>query len=138
MGVLSDRFGRETTCTLAFGCVSASIGMLVLAGQHPASLLTFLYAIFIALGYGVLSPVFPAIAGDLFAGPGFSTIYGTLYAVICLGLAAGAWSAGKIFDVTGSYSVALWIGLGLAILTPALLWIVAPRHPNPAPLRNDR
>lgn len=134
-GILSDRIGRETTGTLAFGCVLASIGMLVLAGRHPASSLPFVYAVLIAFGYGVLSPVFPAVASDLFAGPGFSTIYGALYGVICLGLAAGAWSAGKIFDVTGSYGVALWIGVGMAALTPALLWIVAPRRPNPAPRR---
>ena len=134
-GILSDRIGRETTCTLAFGCVAASIGMLVLAGRHPTSALAFVYAVLIAFGYGVLSPVFPAVAGDLYAGPGFSTIYGSLYAVICLGLAAGAWSAGKIFDVTGSYNVALWIGLAMAVLTPALLWVVAPRRPNPASLR---
>jgi MFS family permease len=137
-GILSDRNSRETACTLAFGCVAASIGMLVLAGRHPTSSLSFAYAVLIALGYGVLSPVFPAVASDLFAGPGFSTIYGTLYAVICLGLAAGAWSAGKIFDVTGSYSVALWIGLAMAVLTPALLWVVAPRRPNPAALRTER
>jgi MFS family permease len=132
-GVLSDRAGRELACTLAFGCVAASIGMLVLAGRYPASLIPFAYAVLIGLGYAVLSPVFPAVAGDLFAGPGFSTIYGTLYAVICLGLAAGAWSAGEIFDLTTSYALALWIALGMTVLTPALLWGVAPRRPNPAP-----
>ena len=132
-GVLSDRAGRELACTLAFGCVAASIGTLVLAGRYPASLIPFAYAVLIGLGYAVLSPVFPAVAGDLFAGPGFSTIYGTLYAVICLGLAAGAWSAGKIFDLTASYAAALWIALAMAVLTPALLWAVAPRRANPAP-----
>jgi MFS family permease len=132
-GVLSDRAGRELACTLAFGCVAASIGALVLAGSYPASLIPFAYAVLIGLGYAVLSPVFPAVAGDLYAGPGFSTIYGTLYAVICLGLAGGAWSAGKIFDLTASYAGALWIGLWTVLLTPALLWIVAPRRPNPPP-----
>ena len=132
-GAFSDRAGREPACTLAFGCVTASIGMLVLAGRYPASLLPFAYAALIGLGYAVLSPVFPAVAGDLFAGPGFSTIYGTLYAVICLGLAAGAWSAGKIFDLTASYAAALWIALAMAALTPALLWAVAPRYGNPPP-----
>jgi MFS family permease len=131
--VLSDRVGRELACTLAFGCVAAAIGTLVLAGSYPASLIPFVYAILIGLGYAVLSPVFPAVAGDLFAGPGFSTIYGTLYAVICLGLAAGAWSAGKIFDLTASYAAALWIALAMAVLTPAILWVVAPRRPNPPP-----
>jgi MFS family permease len=133
-GVLSDRAGREIACTLAFGCVAAAIGTLVLAGRYPASLAPFVYAVLIGLGYAVLSPVFPAVASDLFAGPGFSTIYGTLYAVICLGLAAGAWSAGKIFDLTGSYAAALWCALGMALITPAIVWVVAPRKPNPAPV----
>jgi MFS family permease len=132
-GILSDRSGRELSCALAFGCVAASIGLLVLAGRSPASWLPFAYAVLIGLGYSVLSPVFPAVASDLFGGPGFSTIYGTLYAVICVGLAAGAWSAGEIFDATASYALALWVALGMAILTPILVWFVAPRRPNPAP-----
>ncbi len=132
-GVLSDRAGRELAAGLAFGLVCLSIGVLVLAGRSPQSWLPYLYAVLIAFGYGVLSPVFPAIAGDLFPGPGFSTIYGTLYGVICLGLAAGPWAAGKIFDSTGSYGVALWTGLALAAVTPGLLWLAAPRRPNPVP-----
>ena len=132
-GILSDRAGRELAGVLAFACVAAGIGTLVLAGRYPASLVPFVYAALIGLGYAVLSPVFPAVASDLFAGPGFSTIYGTLYAVICLGLAAGAWSAGKIFDVTGSYAMALWIAFAMAVLTPGLLWVVAPRRANPPP-----
>ena len=134
-GVLSDRAGRELACTLAFGCVAAGIGTLALAGRYPESLIPFAYALLLGLGYAVLSPVFPAVAGDLFAGPGFSTIYGTLYAVICLGLAAGAWSAGKIFDLTASYAAALWIALAMAALTPAILWVVAPRRANLPPAR---
>jgi MFS family permease len=86
-----------------------------------------------AFGYGVLSPVFPAAASDLFSGPGFSTIYGALYTVICLALASGPWIAGQVFDLTGSYAGALWIGLGMAVVSPALLWLVAPRRPNPPP-----
>ncbi len=134
-GVLSDRAGRELATTLAFGCVALSIGALVLAGRHPHAGLPYLYAVLIGLGYGVLSAVFPAIASDLFAGPGFSVIYGTLWAVICLGLALGPWLAGRIFDLTGSYGTALWLGLGMAVIAPALLWIVAPRRPNPVPAR---
>ena len=95
----------------------------------------YVYAGLNAFGYGVLSPVFPAIASDLFRGPGFSTIYGSLYTAICIGLAAGPWAAGQIFDLTGSYSMALWLGLVMAVVSPALLWIVGPRRPNPPPLK---
>ena len=132
-GIFSDRFGRELTCGLAFGCTLASLGVLVLAGAYPASLLPYAYAVLIGLGYSVLSPVFPAIASDLFGGRGFPAIYGALYTVICVGLALGAWMAGKAYDVTGSYALAFWIGALNAVLTPVLVWITAPRRPNPPP-----
>ena len=132
-GILSDRTGREPAYALAFGCVMASIGALGLAGAHPASPLPYLYAVLIGLGYAVMAPVPPAIASDLFGGPSFPTIFGALYIVTCLGLATGTWSAGEIFDRTGSYAGALWLGLGMAILSPILLWLAAPRRPNPPP-----
>jgi MFS family permease len=133
-GVLSDRAGRELAYSLAFGCVVASIALLALAGRHPASALPYLYAALFGLGYGAMAPVPPAATGDLFSGPAFSTIYGTLYTILSLGIASGAWMAGLIFDRTGSYAPALWVGLGMAILSPTLLWIAAPRRPNPPPV----
>ena len=45
---------------------------------------------------------------------------------------------GWIFDATGSYAGALWGGIVLAVITPALLWLAAPRRPNPAPARARR
>jgi len=132
-GWLSDRTNREMAYGLAFVCVALSIGALVLAGMYPTSFLLYLYAVLIGLGYGVMAPVPPAVASDLFGGPGFSTIFGTLYVVTCLGLAIGTWSAGEIFDRTGSYAAALWLALVMAVLSPALLWLVAPRRPNPPP-----
>ena len=132
-GVFSDRAGRELAGTLAFGCVAGSLGILALSGRHPDTLLPYLYAVLIGIGYGALSPVFPAVTSDLFGGPGFPTIYGALYTVICAGLGLGAWAAGWIFDATGSYAGALWCGLALAAITPVLLWLAAPRRPNPVP-----
>lgn len=134
-GVLSDRTSRELAYSLAAGCMAAGTGLLVLAGKYPASALPYVYAALTAFGYGVLSPVFPAAASDLFGGPGFATIYGALYTTICLGLASGPWAAGRIFDLTGSYAAALWIGLAMAVVSPVLLWLAAPRRPNPPPIR---
>ncbi len=132
-GALSDRAGRELAYGLALGCVMASIWVLVIAGTRQTLPWLYLYAMLIGLGYGVMAPVPPAIASDLFGGPGFSTIFGTLYLVLCLGLAAGTWSAGELYDLTGTYAVALWVGLAMAVISPALLWVVAPRRPNPPP-----
>jgi MFS family permease len=134
-GVLSDRTGREPAYTMSFACVVASVGILALAGRYPDSSLLYLYAVLIGVGYAGTAPLTPAAASDLFGGPSFSTIFGTLHTVLTAGGAFGAWVAGQIFDQTGSYALALWLALGNAILAPALMWIVAPRRPHPPPAR---
>jgi MFS family permease len=127
-GALSDRVSRELAYALAFLCVLASIGMLVLAGRSPASSLPIWYALLIGLGYAAMAPLPPAAISDVFGGPTFSTIFGAAYLLGGMGLASGTWSAGKIFDLTGSYAGALWIGVAMAILSPLLLWLAAPRR----------
>ncbi len=130
-GVLSDRAGRERAYSLAFGCVATSLGALVLAGWHQTTVWLIVYAALFGLGYAVMAPVPPAATGDLFGGPGFSTIYGLIYMLAGLGLAAGTWGAGWVFDTSGSYALALWLALAMAVLSPGLLWAAAPRRANP-------
>lgn len=137
-GALSDRTTRPLAYGLAFACVAASIGGLVLAGRYPASFLPYLYAVLIGVGYAAMAPLAPAVANDLFGGPGFSMIFSTMYTLGALGLAAGTWSAGWIFDASGSYAGALWLGLLMATVSPLLMWSVAPRRPVPEPSRPDR
>jgi MFS family permease len=132
-GTLSDRVGREVTYSLAFVCVAASVGLLALAGAHPRTPLPYVYALLIGVGYAVTAPLTPAIASDLFGGPQFPRIFGLLHFTNSLGGALGAWVAGFIFDRSGSYALALPISAAMALLAPGLLWVVAPRRPNPPP-----
>jgi MFS family permease len=132
-GTLSDRVGREPTYSLAFGCVALSVACLALAGAYPRTPLPYVYALLIGVGYAVTAPLTPAIASDLFGGPRFPRIFGLLHLMNSLGGAAGPWIAGWLFDRTGSYALALPLAAGMALLAPALLWVVAPRRLNPAP-----
>ena len=132
-GTLSDRIGREPTYTLAFACVAASVGVLALAGAYPRTLVPYAYAVLIGVGYAATAPLTPAIASDLFGGPRFARIFGLLHLANSVGGALGAWVAGRIFDATGGYGLALPIAAGMALVAPSLLWVVAPRRPNPAP-----
>jgi MFS family permease len=135
-GVLSDRRGRELTYGLGFGCVALSVVLLALAGMFPNSSLPYVYAIVMGAGYAVTAPVLPAISSDLFGGPGFSSIFGLLHMSMGIGSALGAWGAGRIFDLTGSYTAAFGLAFALALLSPAILWLVGPRRPNPPPCRH--
>ena len=134
-GAMSDRSGREVAYSLAFSCTAASVGALALAGAYPATLLPYLYGILMGLGYAGTAPLTPAAASDLFRGPGFSMIFGTLHFVLTIGAAAGSWGAGKFFDWTGSYALALVMGLIASLVAPALMWVAAPRRPHPPPAR---
>jgi MFS family permease len=132
-GALSDRTGREVAYTLSFGCVVAGVGALVLAGWYPGTLMPYVYGTLIGLGYAGTAPLTPAAASDMFGGPGYSIIFGSLHFLLCLGAATGSWSAGRIFDGTGSYAWALWVALAAAIIAPALMWVAAPRRPHAPP-----
>ena len=78
---------------------------------------------------------FPATARDLFTSPFFPSIFGTLAISGSLGAALGAWLGGWLYDVTGGYTAMLIVSVVLALLEPLLLWLAAPRLPNPAPRR---
>jgi MFS family permease len=129
-GGLSDRTGREVSYSWALLCLVASLGFLVLSGSQPASVLPYVYAILFGLGYAGTAALTPAATSDLFAGPGFSSIFGSLQVLLCLGAALGSWGAGKIFDVTGSYTLALWLAFAGSLAAPTLMWLAAPSRPK--------
>ena len=134
-GYLMDRTLRELVYTLASVSLVLCIGALALAGAYPLSILPYLFAVVLGLGYAITAPFTPAVSNDLFGGPGFSTIFGSIHISLGLGTAAGAWAGGEVFDLTGSYALAMWGALGLFCFSCALLWIVAPRRENPVPWR---
>ena len=132
-GGLSDRTGRELSYSWALLCLVASLGFLVLSGSQPASVLPYAYAILFGLGYAGTAALTPAATSDIFAGPGFSSIFGSLQVLLCLGAALGSWGAGKIFDVTGTYTLALWLAFAGSLAAPTLMWLAAPSRPNRSP-----
>jgi len=119
-GTLSDR-------TPAAGlrprlpCVVASIGGLVLAGWYPTPTPAPVRGPHRRwlCGHGSL----PRPSRATCSRSGFLDDLRALYTVSGFGLAAGTWSAGWIFDLTGSYAGALWLGLVMAMLSPLLMWM---------------
>jgi hypothetical protein len=105
-GALSDRVGRQLAYTLAFLCVAASVGLLALAGAHPRTLVPYGYAILIGVG---LRGDRAAHAGDRQRPLRRAPLRPHLRDLALRELAA------------------------MALLAPTLLWVVAPRRPNPAP-----
>jgi MFS family permease len=127
LGSLSDRIGREMAYSI--GSIAAFVGIMLLMSIQDTSQpwRLYLFVLTYGLGYGALGPVYAAAAADLFPGKHLGTILGVLEAGYGLGGALGAFVAGYLFDVLGSYVVSFTLVLGAIAISCASLWLAAPR-----------
>ncbi len=126
-GWASDRFGRERTFTLGIATMVTSIILLVAVGRVQSLPLVGIFALAFAFGYAINAPLNPASAGDIFASRSFGGIFGVMNLGGGFGGAFGAWLAGFIFDVTGSYYVAFATAAISSSLAIIGIWLAAPR-----------
>ena len=132
-GALSDRIGREITYTLGLSCTLLAVITLSFVGSVPGLLLPIMFAVLLGIGYSANAPIIPSVTRDLFAGPRFPSIFGTLSMFAAMGGATGSWLGGFLFDISGSYQLMLMAAAGMAIFGPAMLWLAAPRNPELPP-----
>jgi MFS family permease len=135
LGALSDRIGREWVWTA--GCLgfAASYAALLALEHVPSYLL--LYAMVFAqgfFGYGLTSVMGPIVA-EIYEGPHFGSIFGTITIALIGGGAAGPWLAGAIQDAFGSYRPAFILIIGCSIVSALAIWIAAPRRVRRVPGR---
>lgn len=131
LGHLSDRIGREWSWTIASGGFVACYVLLLVLEHAPSAPLMYLMVVAQGcLGYG-LAPIYGAVASDLFPGPRFGTIFGTLSLGAGLGAAAGPWTGGVLFDLTGTYAPAFVLAGVAAAASAGFVWLAAPRKAHP-------
>jgi MFS family permease len=123
LGHLSDRIGREWVWMI--GNLGFVICYLCLIGLRSTPTPVLLYLMVVTqgtLGYSLTSVMGPMPA-EIFEGPHYGSIFGTVMVAAILG---GAWMTGIIYDATGSYSAAWWMAIGLSVLSILSIWLAAP------------
>jgi MFS family permease len=126
LGALSDRIGREWIWTA--GCLGFVISYAALLGLEHAQSSALLYAMVFAqgfLGCGLTS-VMGAIVAEIFEGPHYGSIFGTLTIALISGGAVGPWMAGAIHDATGSYRIAFLLIIAFCLVSIVAIWMAAP------------
>ena len=126
LGALSDRIGREWVWTA--GCAGFVICYAALIALEYAPSTALLYVMVISqgfLGYALTS-VMGAIVAEIFEGPHYGSIFGTLTVSLISGGAAGPWIAGAIHDATGSYRWAFILAIACCVVSAASIWFAAP------------
>lgn len=135
LGALSDRIGREWIWTV--GCAGFAIcyAALIALEHTPSPALLWLMIVSQgALGYALTS-VMGAIVAEIFEGPHFGSIFGTITIALIGGGAAGPFVAGVIHDVTGSYQPAFILAIACCVVSAVAIWIAAPRKVRLVPGR---
>jgi sugar phosphate permease len=128
LGHVSDRIGREWVWTVgSLGFVICYASLLGLRHAPTPTLLAVMIASQGLLGYGLTS-VIGAIALEIFEGKHYGTIFGTLMLAAVGGGAVGPWVTGAIYDASGSYAVAFWIGIAASTISAIAIWLAGPRE----------
>jgi len=131
-GVLSDRWGPKPMYVLAV--FAQGLMMIWLLGaRHPA--MFFLFAIFWGFGYGGAMPPYALFVRDYYGLKSFGAIYGAIMMIASLGMAAGGYFAGLLFDLSGSYQPAWILSLVAGVVTGFVALDLAPPIP-PGQLRS--
>jgi len=126
-GHVSDRIGREWVW--AIGCAGFALCYLALLALQAGTTPWLLYTMVLAqgfLGYSMTSVLGPIVA-EIYEGPHFGAIFGTLMLAAVGGGAAGPWVTGVVYDLTGTYMAAFWLALALAVISAVAIFLAAPR-----------
>jgi MFS family permease len=127
LGHLSDRLGREWIWTTS--CVGFAICFAALIALAHIPSLMLVYVVVLAqgaLGYGLTS-ILGAVVFEIFQGKHYGGIFGSVMLAGLAGGAAGPWITGLLHDLSGNYSIAFAIGIGVSGLSAVAIWMASPR-----------
>src|ERR1700742_2512674 len=126
LGHLSDRIGREWVWAVSCAGFAICFAALVALKYFPVLPLVYLMVLAQgALGYGVTS-IMGAVVLEIFQGKSYGSIFGTIMIAALAGGAAGPWVTGVLHDVTGTYTLAFAIGIGMSALSALAIWFASP------------
>ncbi|MBI2868558.1 MAG: MFS transporter [Chloroflexi bacterium] len=120
MGASADRIG--TNNALIFCCLLLFFALTWLTFARGLWMF-YVFAIFFGFAYGGEVPQMAALVDKFFGLRAVAALVGVVQSGTHAGGSLGAWAAGKIFDVSNSYAIALMISalVGLAAFVLAVL-----------------
>ncbi|HEV2099255.1 MAG TPA: MFS transporter [Stellaceae bacterium] len=121
-GTLSDYIGREASAIIAYGISIIGVVCALFITGPSQSWLLWLFACFFGLTWGARGPAITAKTADLFPGRQLGTILGVITIGSGIGSAAGAWGAGWIFDLSGSYELAFSLSIASYVCGCIAFW----------------
>jgi MFS family permease len=126
-GTLSDYVGREISAIVTYGVSMVGAGCALLITGPDQHLLLWLHACLFGITWGARGPAITAKTADLFPGHQLGAILGVITIGSGVGSGLGAWGAGFIFDVSGSYKLAFALSIVAYALGCVAFWALRDR-----------
>ncbi|MBT4355617.1 MAG: MFS transporter [Rhodospirillaceae bacterium] len=127
VGFLGDKFGGLQALFIFSIIQALFLGLLSVVDSLFA---IYASAILFGIGYGGILPCYPLIVREYL--PAEQAGRRTAVVVFCggAGMALGGWMGGVIFDATGSYAMAFWIGVGFNLFNLIIVGNLISRNKN--------
>ena len=127
VGYLGDRFGGLQALFIFSIIQALFLGLLSIVDSLFA---IYASAILFGIGYGGILPCYPLIVREYL--PAQQAGRRTAVVVFCggAGMALGGWMGGVVFDVTGGYTMAFWIGVGFNLFNLIIVGNLISRNKN--------
>lgn len=130
VGAMVDRIGARVAMAVSFAAIAVTL-LLLLYAAHLWALALFMAGLAL-LGFGP-PLIVPLLQGELLGLERFGMLNGIINSVGSLGYAVGPLIAGRVFDLSGSYSPSIKAAAAIALLGVVLSALAkSPRTPQPA------
>ena len=122
-GWAGDRVGYRATVTFTFASTFIGIASLLAYSYARAPSLVLVFIVCFGLAQGARGPVVSSLAASHFGGPGFATIYGTMFAWMSVSGAVGTFVAGFLYDLTGGYRAGFVFSMMCVLVAVSPFWV---------------
>ncbi len=129
-GMLSDRIGPKWALFFSLVSQAAPIPLLLFSPTLPV---LYLVASLVGLGLGGHGTMYPLVTREFYGPRRVGLLYGTFTTGASVGMAAGSFMGGVIYDLAGNYMPAFLFSFLLGIASILLVWTYPGRRYLPAP-----
>ena len=124
-GLLGQRYPKKSILTLLYLLRALVFLAFLVVPVSEASVLAFGAAMgFLWLG---TVPLTSGLVAQIFGPAYMSTLFGMVFLSHQVGGFGGAWLAGYLYDLTGSYDLMWWLSVALGLASAALHWPIDER-----------
>ena len=114
-GRMGGRYPKPYVLSLIYAIRALAMAGFLLVPPSPATVVVF--AAVVGLAWLPTVPLTSALVASIFGPKYMATLYGFVFLAHQVGAFTGVWMGGRVYDVTGSYSLIWWASVALGVFS---------------------